>query len=449
VIKGWQYVFGTPHVHMQQIGPQWHDPNWDVPDTNGNGYGLYFDSWGGHPNYTTGICLMALAASGMPGRANDAGLDFDGDGNPDTFLEIAQEAVDWLAFAQGDFDWCEGGWGYGANDNACDWADQSNSGYSVLGLAYGQDFGCTIPDWVHTELDIWIAYVQCADGGSGYNGCPGSNLLRTGNLLFEMCFNGYDQSGAEFQAALGYVDGTWQSANTEPGWGYGVWPASYQAMYCLMKGLEYCGVHQVDTNGDGVRDDDWFNQEPPAAPPEDFATVLVNQQNADGSWPWCDWGTDVLCATWALLTLEKVTPPPPVIDVFVDIKPGSCPNPFNGKSKGVLPVAVLGTEEFDVSTIDPATILLTREGLDDGVAPLRWDWEDVATPFEGELCDCHDLNGDGWMDLTLKFKTQEVKETLGLGDEVSETLPLLLTGNLLEDEGGTPFEGSDCVWVLK
>jgi hypothetical protein len=134
---------------------------------------------------------------------------------------------------------------------------------------------------------------------------------------------------------------------------------------------------------------------------------------------------------------------PCLIPVDVDIKPGSCPNPLNKKSKGVLPVAVLGTEDFDVTTIDPETIELTR------VAPIRWSYEDVATPFEGELCDCHDLNGDGYMDLTLKFDTQELVETLRLSEEAGKTIPLTITGNLIEEEGGTPIEGEDCIWVLK
>ena len=138
-----------------------------------------------------------------------------------------------------------------------------------------------------------------------------------------------------------------------------------------------------------------------------------------------------------------------VITVDIDIKPGSCPNPFNTESKGVLPVAVLGTEDFHVTTIDPATIQLTREGYEVGVSPLRWDYEDVATPFEGELCECDDLNGDGYVDLTLKFDTQEVKDTLSLETEVGNTILLLVTGNLKEEADGTPIEGSDCIWVLQ
>jgi len=136
------------------------------------------------------------------------------------------------------------------------------------------------------------------------------------------------------------------------------------------------------------------------------------------------------------------------VPVPVDIKPESCPNPLNVKSKGVLPVAILGTEDFDVTQIDPATIEL------EGVAPLRWDLEDVATPYEPfvgkEDCmeDCIIDGPDGFLDLTLKFDTQEVVDALG---EVfdGECLPLTLTGNLSEEFGGTPIVGEDVVLILK
>jgi hypothetical protein len=137
------------------------------------------------------------------------------------------------------------------------------------------------------------------------------------------------------------------------------------------------------------------------------------------------------------------------IPVFVDIKPGSCPNPLNKKSKGVLPVAVLGTEDFDVTTIDPDTIQLTREGVMGGVAPIRWSYEDVATPFEGKLCDCHDLEGDGYIDLTLKFSIPELVEELDLCPLDGKTIPLTITGNLKEEEGGMLIEGKDCILVFK
>ena len=118
------------------------------------------------------------------------------------------------------------------------------------------------------------------------------------------------------------------------------------------------------------------------------------------------------------------------------------------KNNGLLPVAVLGTMDFDVTTIDPGTIRLTREPVDCFVQPICWSYEDVATPFEGELCDCHDLNGDGYMDLTLKFDTQELVSCLALEEVAGETIPLTLTGNLKEEDG-MPIEGQDCVRVLK
>jgi hypothetical protein len=464
IIAGWEYVFSTDALgdplwaKQTPLSIQTHGVNSDDPDTNGNGYGIYFAGpFDSHPTYTTGICLMALKASGTPGRSNDGGIDYNGDTNSDTFQEIAQDATDWLVFAQSDFGPGEGGWAYGALDNtgnnpggAHTMEDNSNSGYALLGLAAAEGFGCTVPPWVRTELNIWIGAIQdpvnsdANDGGSWYRP-PGSyewswvNELKTGNLIFEMTFYGDNPSDLRFQDALDYIERHWQDMNIDPGWGYSLDPAGYQAMYALMKGFEYSGVELLDLDNDNTPEHDWF---------EEFSTVLVNQQNLDGSWPSCNWGNPTLCTIWALLTLEKVTPPPPVIDVYVDIKPGSCPNPINTGKKGVIPVAILGTEDFDVMTIDPATIQFTMEGIEEGVAPLRWSWEDVATPFEGELYDCHDLNGDGYMDLTLKFKAQEVIETLGLVDYSEMTIPLTLTGTLMEEYGSTPFEGQDCVWVL-
>lgn len=326
---GWDYVFDTARVVKQSpLGTQDHtggaSGTVDDPDTNGNGYGVYFQSASGahHSMYTTGICTMALAASGTPDRPNDGGLDLDGDTNPDTFQEIAQDAVDWLSFAQVDGGTWEGGWYYSASDNGFGTADQSNSGYAVLGLQYGAEFGCTVPDWVKTELDIYIDYIQCDTagddhGGSGYTSpCSWVNELKAGNLIFEMTFVGDDPSAGRFEDALAYIERNWRDANDglssgTDGWGYDTNPASYQAMYCLMKGLEFSGIDLLDTDGDGNRDNDWFNQEPPASPAEDFASVIVEQQQIGGYWTGCAWGNPTLCTTWALLTLEKVAPEPP------------------------------------------------------------------------------------------------------------------------------------------
>jgi glucose/arabinose dehydrogenase len=57
--------------------------------------------------------------------------------------------------------------------------------------------------------------------------------------------------------------------------------------------------------------------------------------------------------------VERIVVP---VQPALDIKPGSCPNPLNRRSRGVLPVALLGTEDFDVTDVDVSTLTLGRGG---------------------------------------------------------------------------------------
>jgi hypothetical protein len=147
--------------------------------------------------------------------------------------------------------------------------------------------------------------------------------------------------------------------------------------------------------------------------------------------------------------------------VAVDIKPGSCPNSYNRNSRGVLPVAVVGTANLGVGQIDPASVRLCLPGEDPAapdakcVAPHegppgpRTVVEDVATPFVPEdslVCDCHELGGDGIADLSMKFKTEELVPALELDDRASGDLVELVVRGTLVD--GTPFAGSDCVRLV-
>jgi hypothetical protein len=45
------------------------------------------------------------------------------------------------------------------------------------------------------------------------------------------------------------------------------------------------------------------------------------------------------------------------IEIKIDIKPGSDPNPINPFSRGVIPVAILTTEDFDALTVDADSVL--------------------------------------------------------------------------------------------
>lgn len=131
---------------------------------------------------------------------------------------------------------------------------------------------------------------------------------------------------------------------------------------------------------------------------------------------------------------------PCMINVEVDIKPQSCPNPLNTKSQGILPVAILGTADFDVNDINVSTVQLA------GVAPERSSIEDVSTPIidRQQECDCTAKGADGFNDLNLKFDMQAIVAALGVVED-GEQKVLTLTGNLFD---GTPIEGKDCVVII-
>ena len=136
---------------------------------------------------------------------------------------------------------------------------------------------------------------------------------------------------------------------------------------------------------------------------------------------------------------------PPFIEVPIDIKPQSCPNPINTKDRGVLPVAILGTADFDISQIDPSTIQL------EGISPLRWALQDVATPYYDPLLDCYScttMGMDGFMDLTLKFNAQEFVAALGPSVLNGDCITVELIGYLKPEFGGTMIMGYDIIRVI-
>lgn len=146
---------------------------------------------------------------------------------------------------------------------------------------------------------------------------------------------------------------------------------------------------------------------------------------------------------WSDFRLAEFTVTAPaavqVIPVTVDVKPDDCGSHIKMKKNGVVPAAIMGEDGvLDVSQIDPATIRF------DGVPPLRSAFEDVGTPgsCEGER--------DGVMDLVLKFDNGLLTEALeGAGAVDGEERTMSVTGNLLEEFGGTPISGQDVVVIRK
>ncbi len=105
------------------------------------------------------------------------------------------------------------------------------------------------------------------------------------------------------------------------------------------------------------------------------------------------------------------------VEISIDIKPGSDPNSINTKSMGVVPVAILGSDTLDVTTVDYENI----EFGPDGAMPVHVALEDV--------------NDDGFTDLVMHFVQKETG--IGKGD-----VEACISGDTL---GGQPFLGCDAI----
>lgn len=113
----------------------------------------------------------------------------------------------------------------------------------------------------------------------------------------------------------------------------------------------------------------------------------------------------------------------PIVVVTIDVKPGSNPN-CNNTRGGVIPVAVLGSETFDVSTIDPDTVQF-------GGADKK-------------RCSIDDVNEDGYPDLICHFTKSDVYWP-DFSADPSGCVQMNVTGELSSD--GTPLIGTD--WVCE
>jgi hypothetical protein len=133
---------------------------------------------------------------------------------------------------------------------------------------------------------------------------------------------------------------------------------------------------------------------------------------------------------------KDLTPGDPLenysLSVNLDIAPGSCPNPLN--TWAPLKVAIVGTEDFDVSLVEARSIWL------DGVRPLRWAYRDVSTPSNDG---CNADGPDGITDLVLDFDGRTIL-TKFAGISNGDQIQLHLSGNNIS---GQFFLGKDTVVV--
>lgn len=130
----------------------------------------------------------------------------------------------------------------------------------------------------------------------------------------------------------------------------------------------------------------------------------------------------------------EITVPRCLIEVGIDIKPGSYPNSFNLNGNGVIPVAVLGSADFDVTQVDVSSLSFAGLAVRvKGNGTPQCSYDDVSGDFtypEGAP--------DGYTDLVCQFIDDPATWIPGDGFAT-------LTGYLLD---GTPISGTDSIRLV-
>lgn len=205
-------------------------------------------------------------------------------------------------------------------------------------------------------------------------------------------------------------------------------------------------IHAIDMDGSNDRmvlDDEYFNR-PENYNPVDGQSLLMRSDRADGNmhiFKMTVDGTEIVQLTDGSYNDDRASYSPNAHELLyrrtplesgpsqlvikrivqlieIDIRPCSLPNNINLKSEGKVPVAILTTDNFDASNIDPSTIEFA------GASPLKWHLKDV------------DLDGD--MDLVLHFKTQEL-------DLTENSVEATLTGETFDFQ---LIQGTDSIRIV-
>jgi len=113
------------------------------------------------------------------------------------------------------------------------------------------------------------------------------------------------------------------------------------------------------------------------------------------------------------------------LSVEIDVKPGSDPNCFNINGHGVVPVAILGSEVFDVAQVDIGSLYFGGLGV-------------RVRGSKGPTCHIEDTNADGFLDLVCQF--EDDAENWSAGGATAD-----LEGTTLD---GRQFEASDSICIV-
>ncbi|RKX25123.1 MAG: hypothetical protein DRP45_06645 [Candidatus Zixiibacteriota bacterium] len=306
--------FLTLNLRTQSISVQTYgDPEEMVAgNMDGNGLGVYPNSC--YTGYETGMVILAMVGSGPDGSTAP---DLVAPNGPvgivgRTYRELVVDMVDYCAWAQNEAGggYYRGGWRYNANYPS---SDNSVSQWSPIGMEAAEtNWGISAPDFVKSELELWINNSQYLyggywDGAFKYTTSFARDAMpSTGAGLCELAYCDISQSDPRFQRALAYLERAWGSS-------YNL--GFYYSMYGIAKGCRIA----VDDFGElsevnFIGSIEWY---------PDYTQHLVAIQNANGSWPTHTWG-QYLDDSWALLVLQKTIVgdrPVAIIDAPTSVPP--------------------------------------------------------------------------------------------------------------------------------
>lgn len=146
-----------------------------------------------------------------------------------------------------------------------------------------------------------------------------------------------------------------------------------------------------------------------------------------------------------LLLAQPILSQSEELQAYLDIKPDSCENPLNTTSYGKVMMAILGTEDFDVTKIDQDSLYFVgKEGTSLDYINIFFD--NVSGPPEGEFsCSVCYEDSDDYADLMLQFFVEDIVAFLEAnkesGSQSDDRIQLTIKGFI----DGTPFYAFDCI----
>ena len=274
VRRGLRYLFSKLVSEPIATTPAGNDP-----DSNGNGIGIRANE-GNYP-YIGGIVMDAIITSNTPnavtvtGPANVLGR---------RYADIVQDMVDSYAWGQYDYGANRGGWRYVWNQGP----DNSAAQWGAIGMIPAErNWGLIVPAWVKTENLVWMDYSQYFTGyewSSSY-GCfgytyKGATPAGTASGMVQLAFDGVLSTDTRWQIAEKCIRDRYAS------W-FPSGNLDYYAMFAFTKAMRQANPAPVVNFGatSGLGALDWYHAQISAGDPENgFARILVDRQNADGSW---------------------------------------------------------------------------------------------------------------------------------------------------------------------